>query len=160
MRSRTMFYRFENVGAIGRPSGAGFGAYLSPSAAAAAAGATLCCDGQQRLVDACRRRITAVWPEDASASRYGLRIEFVDDSWLPRFFQVPGDAATLDLDWYNAEQAVRGTLTGDLHYGPHNVDHFSQAFGLIALFTGWAEMFEATVLLADTTSASASAASN
>lgn len=141
---RQMFYRFEHVGASPRPGGAGFGAYLTARVAAVAASTVLDEKGQTRMVEICKSRLQSVWSE--ADMRYGVRISFFEGTWLPLSFQVPGDAATLDITWSTADLSTRDGSDMDLQYSPHNIDHFRQAFGLMAMFSAWAEYLDANVL--------------
>ena len=76
---------------------------------------------------------------------------FVDDRWLLRFAQVPGDATDLGIDnlsaftdrWENYSAVMdkmkeQGESLGIVNYVPHNVDSFSQAAALLALWLNWA----------------------
>lgn len=119
-------------------SGAGFSVTLSATAARFAAEQALSADVRSQIKDDLRQRVAGIW--DASTLR-SVSVMWHKDTLLPSGFQVPGEACQIGAEPAALLLGARGER--HVQYTDHNVDTAMQAAGLLALWTGWAEMIAA-----------------
>jgi len=76
---------------------------------------------------------------------------FLDDTFLLRYCEVPGNACDLGVEGSDLGQFVKDSketklpITSPLRYGPHNADNHQQAYALLALWTNWANTMQTLV---------------
>lgn len=84
---------------------------------------------------------------------------FVEDSWLLRYAEVPGDSTDLGIDnlgdftdrWGSYSDFIdkmknKKESLGIARYVSHNVDSFKQASALLALWLNWANTASAVLI--------------
>lgn len=95
-------------------------------------------EARGRANELATRTIRRLWRD----CDYGLDMlkepySFVEDSWLLHYCTVPGDRCSLSIG-QSGLASIESGFDRQLDFNPHNVNHPTQAYGLLSIWLRWA----------------------